>query len=1151
MADNFDPEQLRLLEEQLKQLKDVIGNTYDGMDDVNKMLREESRMRDKVIQTNIRSLKVEDQRIAAHNMAIKQYEQQMAQLGLVKNELGQFQRVTVQLTNQQQKRLAQEEAINTRQKARDEMSAKMHSMLADKTGSLIKGLSAFGTGLNKTLFDSTKGQSKYGETMNSFGNGIIDVTKNLGPLGQAAGFAAGALFKLVGAAFKQQEQLNKSYEKLSEFGAVDVSGIQGMFKNLQNAGMTVAELDKFGDILKSVGPNLATLGTTAADGAKSFAETMLAVKNSGAERQLRMLGFTSETMVKTFADYQGMMGRLGFIQGKSTQEVAKQSTEYAKTLDELAKLTGQSRDELQKRMDADANDIKFRLKLQDVQRTQGADAAMRLQKASALIGEFGEDTASGFREMVANNGKVVGEASARLMLSTGNAAKQIAEDVNAGRISGIEAARLLAEAKAKQVERFREVGKLDAQIMQELGLTVKDMDAINKYRGKTQSEVEKMDRERELQMQGSLDNERAADVQRQLTERNMEQAKDRIVNLVGKQVVGAFEVLMKMVNNVAKQLSHFLKWLGGPDFTDMFDSAEDIKSSLDKTTSALDQTNKQIENINSARDRYLQKDKELLEKNKQIEELQIQYSNETNAEKKKELNEQLKQARMDRATLDAEARMARQDFNRQKTLLPRLEQQRTELEKQQTSQRLKLEQTTGITGEQKESPEVKKIRDEQQKLLQERNKISEVINDSQKLIYNEVMKDLKFKEEDLKDEKNKKQFDDAYAAAKKSYMDRRTEIDKNLEKSQKDLADLNRKEVDSARARAGTSTGVLGAPGTGSKSSMGSYLQKVAQIESGGRAGAKAGTSTASGLFQFTEGTWKQMTKQMGKNYSLQDRFDPAKSAEVAKFFTEQQSGQLSKALGREPNDAELYMAHFLGAGGAIKFLTALSKNPGAPSTEGADSQQIQANRPIFFEEAGKGRLRSLQEVYALMARKVDKAGEIIAEGKGGADLAKIQTAQTGGLMSGPDSGYPVLLHGDEMVLPLRGVGNPAGMLDSVKKTTLENSNIMEMFSKLFGNNKTDIMQSPSLVDNRKVEIPVPNIRNLVENAETKTNNITETNESKNIITNGAVDQNVLNQLISIHRDLIDVITNKMDQLDSRLAKSNDIQSDILTYSAA
>lgn len=911
------------------------------------------------------------------------YDQQMKALGLTKNALGEYERITVKLTAEQKKRLAEEQAISEKQQARDKASAAYHAMMADKTGTLLKGLKAFGEGLNKTIFDSTKGQSKYGEILDGAGDKVMALGLLFGPFGKAVTFATGGLMKLAGAALKQQEELNKAYETLSEFGAVDATGIAGMFQNLQNAGFVMKEMDKFSGIIKAAGPNLATLGTTAAEGAKKFADTLAAVKNTGVEKELRMLGFTTESMAKTFADFQGLQGRLGFIQGKSSKEVADQSVRYAKTLDELSKLTGESRDEMQKRMEADANDIKFRLKLQEVSEKDRE----RMQKASALIADFGEDTASGFREMVANNGQVVGEASTKLMLSTGNAAKQIVEDLNAGKISHVEAARLIAEAKAKQVERFRSVGKLDADIMKELGITVKDMDAINKYRGKTAEEMERMEADRKKQMQAENDRQRAAEVQRQITERNMEQAKDRLINALGKTLVPALEFMHKVVMAVGKGLAEFTKFItfGKVDFTDLFKSTDDITKDLNTTKTELDKTNKQIADITNARERYLQKEQEYLKKNEEINELEIKISQESNAEKRKELEATLAQARKERATLKAEADQARTDAKRGGSQLQKLQQDKSRLETQQAAQQ---EQLTA-------------------------------------------------------------------AESKGS---------------------------------------VMGTPSQGKISSMGSYLQKVAQIESGGDASAKAKTSSASGLFQFTEGTWKHMTKEMGKDYSLEDRFDPKKAAEVAAFFTAKQSGQLEKALGRTPSDAELYMAHFLGAGGAIKFLTAMSKSPGAPATEGADPKQIEANKSIFYEDGGKGKLRTLQDVFNLMNRKVEKAGDTIAQGKGGADIGQIPTAQSGGLMSGPDGGYPVLLHGKELVIPMPNTGDISSVLDNVTKTALG-----------------DAAGAP--------------------------------NTGSSAVS--------MDQFITLQTDLMNMIANKLDMLDSRLAKSNDIQENILTYSSA
>jgi hypothetical protein len=167
---------------------------------------------------------------------------------------------------------------------------------------------------------------------------------------------------------------------------------------------------------------------------------------------------------------------------------------------------------------------------------------------------------------------------------------------------------------------------------------------------------------------------------------------------------------------------------------------------------------------------------------------------------------------------------------------------------------------------------------------------------------------------------------------------------------------------------------------------MAKYLQTIALIESGGDKNAKAKTSSASGMFQFTEGTWKDMVKAMGKEYKSEDRFDPAKATEVAAFFSQKQKAQIEKSTGREAGQTDLYMAHFLGAGGASKFLKAKDKDS-SQSAAALDPAAAKANQNIYYD---KGRERSVQEVYDLMDKKVKAQSARVEQGKVNADVAAI-----------------------------------------------------------------------------------------------------------------------------------------------------------------
>lgn len=92
------------------------------------------------------------------------------------------------------------------------------------------------------------------------------------------------------------------------------------------------------------------------------------------------------------------------------------------------------------------------------------------------------------------------------------------------------------------------------------------------------------------------------------------------------------------------------------------------------------------------------------------------------------------------------------------------------------------------------------------------------------------------------------------------------------------------------------------------------YALATAQRESGFNPKAKNPNSSASGLFQFIDGTWK--------DYGRGDVFDPYANADAFGRYTQNSANLLSKA-GYDPSAGNLYLAHFLGPGGALNALKA------------------------------------------------------------------------------------------------------------------------------------------------------------------------------------------------------------------------------------
>lgn len=178
------------------------------------------------------------------------------------------------------------------------------------------------------------------------------------------------------------------------------------------------------------------------------------------------------------------------------------------------------------------------------------------------------------------------------------------------------------------------------------------------------------------------------------------------------------------------------------------------------------------------------------------------------------------------------------------------------------------------------------------------------------------------------------------------------------------------------------------------------YLLGQAKIESGLNPNAKASTSSASGLYQFIDQSWLAVVNNHGSEYGLgwaadaiskgqngryyvsdpdlrqqimELRNHPETASVMAAEHAADNKAYLEQRLGREAQPADLYMAHFLGVGGASKFLSMADQAPGAAAASYFPAA-ARANRGVFYDRQGNA--RSFAEIRQNFAAKLQKGAQ-------------------------------------------------------------------------------------------------------------------------------------------------------------------------------
>lgn len=164
-------------------------------------------------------------------------------------------------------------------------------------------------------------------------------------------------------------------------------------------------------------------------------------------------------------------------------------------------------------------------------------------------------------------------------------------------------------------------------------------------------------------------------------------------------------------------------------------------------------------------------------------------------------------------------------------------------------------------------------------------------------------------------------------------------------------------------------------------------LGTIAMIESSMNPQAAASSSSAKGLYQFINSTWRDEMGKHGSKYGIPadvSPLDPAANALLGAEYLKSSQKAASRATKREPTVTDIYMGHFLGLGGMRKFFKKMQENPNRIAAKDF-SAAAKANPRIF---AKNGRALSYREVYTAIGRKTRSNATYAARYVSGASSA-------------------------------------------------------------------------------------------------------------------------------------------------------------------
>jgi muramidase (phage lysozyme) len=275
---------------------------------------------------------------------------------------------------------------------------------AQATKEVAEGNTKF-TAMNKAVDGAAAASTAMAKT---FGKGAEEVTKQLTD-------AVGDVSKFL---LAQIDKYGEAWQSVSESGIAN--SITDLEQKVTTSGL---KLDQYSKIVNENSKALANFRGLASDGADAFSK--ITNQLAFADTSLRKIGMSAEDIGDATAKYIAQQTRLGLSQKMTNQELTESARDYLMELDEMSKVTGASRKEMQQFQDKLLNEDRFRANLEVMQQQGKGKEADEAKKLATYLGDTG--IGKGFRDLIGGVNTEEGQQLARATPEVLDVVKRIKE----------------------------------------------------------------------------------------------------------------------------------------------------------------------------------------------------------------------------------------------------------------------------------------------------------------------------------------------------------------------------------------------------------------------------------------------------------------------------------------------------------------------------------------------------------------------------------------------------------------------------------------------------------------------------------------------------------------------------------------------------